>query len=64
MSHSSLSYYPAATSALAKHRRELNRPLRCRGTHDGYTLTPAGRQIRIGPVAFWIVIGVLVVMAV
>jgi murein DD-endopeptidase MepM/ murein hydrolase activator NlpD len=33
-------------------------------THDGYTLTHAGHQIRIGPVAFWIVVGALVVMAV
>ena len=31
---------------------------------DGYTLQHAGRQIRIGPVAFWIVVGTLVVMAV
>jgi hypothetical protein len=64
MSHSSFRTTPPLTSALARHRRELNRPLRCRGTHDGYTLTPAGRQIRIGPVAFWIMVGVLVVMAV
>lgn len=26
-------------------------------SHDGYTLQHAGRQIRIGPVAFWIVVG-------
>lgn len=31
---------------------------------DGYTLTHAGRQVRIGPVAFWIVVGTLVVMGV
>jgi len=29
-------------------------------THDGYTLTHADHQIRIGPVAFWIVVGALV----
>lgn len=28
-----------------------------------YTLTHAGRQVRLGPVAFWIVVGTLVVMA-
>ncbi len=28
-----------------------------------YTLVHAGRQVRIGPVAFWIVVGTLVVMA-
>jgi murein DD-endopeptidase MepM/ murein hydrolase activator NlpD len=30
----------------------------------GYTLVHAGRQVRLGPVAFWVVIGTLVVMAV
>jgi murein DD-endopeptidase MepM/ murein hydrolase activator NlpD len=30
----------------------------------GYTLTHAGRQIRVGPIAFWIVVGTLVIMAV
>src|SRR5688572_21031987 len=28
-----------------------------------YTLTHAGRQVRLGPVAFWVVVGTLVVMA-
>jgi murein DD-endopeptidase MepM/ murein hydrolase activator NlpD len=28
-----------------------------------YTLTHAGRQVRIGPVAFWVVVGTLVIMA-
>src|ERR1044071_1824069 len=31
---------------------------------NGYTLVHAGRQVRIGPVAFWIVVGALMVMAV
>jgi murein DD-endopeptidase MepM/ murein hydrolase activator NlpD len=31
---------------------------------DGYTLVHAGRQVRIGPIAFWITVGTLVVMAV
>jgi murein DD-endopeptidase MepM/ murein hydrolase activator NlpD len=31
---------------------------------DGYTLAHAGRQVRIGPVAFWIAVGTLMVMAV
>jgi murein DD-endopeptidase MepM/ murein hydrolase activator NlpD len=30
----------------------------------GYTLAHAGRQVRIGPVAFWIVVGALVIMGV
>jgi murein DD-endopeptidase MepM/ murein hydrolase activator NlpD len=31
-------------------------------SHSGYTLVHAGRQVRLGPVAFWIVVGTLVVM--
>ena len=30
----------------------------------GYTLALAGRQLRLGPIAFWVVVGTLVVMAV
>ena len=68
MSHSSLSYFPAAdqparqasprTQSAAAISRHLQR------THNGYTLTHAGHQIRIGPVAFWIVVGGLVAMAI
>ena len=29
----------------------------------GYTIAHAGRQIRFGPVAFWIAVGAVVVMA-
>ena len=32
-------------------------------TAAGYTLAHAGRQVRLGPVAFWIVVGTLVIMA-
>src|SRR6202045_194101 len=28
-----------------------------------YTLVHAGRQLRIGPIAFWVVVGTLVIMA-
>jgi murein DD-endopeptidase MepM/ murein hydrolase activator NlpD len=31
---------------------------------DGYTLLHGGHQVRIGPVAFWIVVGTLVIMAI
>jgi len=68
MSHSSPSYYPAAdhigrqaqprTQSAGSISRHLHR------SHDGYTLTHAGHQVRIGPVAFWIVVGALVIMAV
>jgi len=68
MSHSSQLHYsnahaagraahPRAQSAAAV-SRHLHRP------HDGYTLVHAGRQVRIGPVAFWIVVGTLVIMAI
>src|SRR5215475_9642141 len=30
---------------------------------DGFTFTHAGRQIRLGPIAFWVVVGTLVIMA-
>src|SRR5713226_6955577 len=30
----------------------------------GYTLVHAGRQLRLGPIAFWVVVGTLVIMAV
>lgn len=36
---------------------------RRRTDRDTYTLGHAGRQVRIGPVAFWTVVGTLVVMA-
>jgi murein DD-endopeptidase MepM/ murein hydrolase activator NlpD len=32
--------------------------------HDGYTLEHDGRRVRIGPIAFWIVVGTLVIMGV
>jgi murein DD-endopeptidase MepM/ murein hydrolase activator NlpD len=49
--------HPRAQSAAAV-SRHLHR------AHGDYTLVHGGRQIRIGPVAFWIVVGTLVVMAV
>src|SRR3954466_5781283 len=35
-----------------------------RGGSAGYPLAHAGRQLRLGPLAFWVVVGTLVVMAV
>ena len=68
MSHSSHSYYPTADHAgrqaqpraqsAAAVSRHLHR------AHGDYTLVHGGRQVRIGPIAFWIVVGTLVVMAV
>src|SRR6185437_5232698 len=49
---------PRAQSAatVSRHMQQRSR--------NGYTLQHGGRQVRIGPVAFWIVVGGLVVMAV
>lgn len=49
--------HPRARAAAAVSRHVQRSP-------DGYTLMHAGRQVRIGPVAFWIVVGTLVIMGV
>lgn len=65
MPHSSPSSRPRAAHHTAHSQtaatvsRALHRP---RG--GDYTLAHAGRQVRIGPVAFWIVVGTTVVMGV
>lgn len=46
---------PQAARAQPQRRRQ--------GHRTDYTLVHAGRQVRLGPVAFWIVVGSLVVMA-
>jgi murein DD-endopeptidase MepM/ murein hydrolase activator NlpD len=60
------SRYPASEPARHVHPRAsaaaMSRHLQ-RG-HGGYILTHAGHQIRIGPIAFWIVVGALVIMGV
>ncbi len=68
MSHSSHPYYPTADPAgrpaqpraqsAAAMSRHLHR------AHGDYTLVHGGRQVRVGPIAFWIVVGTLVIMAV
>ncbi|MGH6684381.1 MAG: M23 family metallopeptidase [Pseudolabrys sp.] len=61
MSHSSQSFHPAAgrnAQSAAAVSRHLHR------AHGDYTLVHGGRQVRIGPIAFWIVVGTLVIMAV
>jgi len=42
----------------------LSRHLHLHRTRGGYTLTHGRHQVRIGPVAFWIVVGTLVIMGV
>src|SRR5438105_1133864 len=62
------SYHPAA-DATARHAQPRGQSAAAISRHlhrayDAYTLTHAGHQVRIGPVAFWIVVGALVIMAV
>ena len=68
MSYSSYSHYehsgraaaarPQSAASVSRHLSGL------RGSLADYTLMHAGRQVRIGPVAFWIVVGTLVIMGV
>ena len=52
----------AATPAQHRAPAPAQAPRRGRNPAD-YTLLHAGRQVRLGPVAFWIVVGTLVIMA-
>jgi len=69
---STSSYYPNTDPHHAQYAQQpprahsaaaMSRHVQQRG-RNGYTLQHAGRQVRIGPVAFWIVVGTLVVMAI
>jgi murein DD-endopeptidase MepM/ murein hydrolase activator NlpD len=69
MSHSHQSAYASAghgghsSCGRAKSAAAVSGHLTCSRT-GGYTLTHGSRQVRIGPVAFWIVVGTLMTMAV
>lgn len=52
----------AASPVKPAHQRSTAPTRRGRNPSD-YTLVHAGRQVRVGPVAFWIVVGALVIMA-
>ncbi len=63
MSHLSHSHHrnnvrPQSAAAVSQHLS------RSHAAVGDYTLVHGGRQVRIGPVAFWIVVGTLVIMAV
>jgi murein DD-endopeptidase MepM/ murein hydrolase activator NlpD len=54
--HPSDSYsQPRSAAAVSRHLQR---------SRNGYTLQHRGHQVRIGPVAFWIVVGTLVIMAI
>ncbi len=71
MSYRSEAYYPQAGHS-ARHYQQPQQPQKKRvhpvsrhaATARDYILGHAGRQLRLGPVAFWIVVGTLVIMAV
>ena len=61
------SYYPTTEHGRSAHPRAQSAAAVSRHLHRAtgdYTLLHGGRQVRIGPVAFWIVVGTLVAMAV
>jgi len=67
MSHSSYSYaqhagHPARSAPRAQSAAAVSRHIN-RATGD-YMLVHGGRQVRIGPVLFWIVVGTLVIMGI
>ena len=58
----------AAHTRTTSRRRAAAEPGRARASADGrpqagYTIAHAGRQVRFGPVAFWIAVGTVVIMA-
>ena len=59
---SSARHYHSHRSTDAGPDRPADAPVR--RWSAGYTLAHAGRQLRLGPIAFWVVVGTLVVMAV
>src|SRR5271155_5271023 len=55
-----LAQQAAPQSARNGNRRPESRP---HAGQSGYTIAHAGRQVRFGPVAFWIAVGTVVIMA-
>jgi hypothetical protein len=56
---------PRRSSAQHHHRNHSRRPQGAAAPRwAGLSLVHAGRQLRIGPIAFWVVVGTLVIMAV
>ncbi len=53
--------YPAHPAPAPKMHARPHHP--ARKTSTDYTLVHGGRQVRLGPIAFWVVVGTLVVMA-
>jgi murein DD-endopeptidase MepM/ murein hydrolase activator NlpD len=62
MPHRPESYQPVSHRPVHHANARASHVALLRQTAD-YTLVHAGRQVRIGPVAFWVVVGTLVIMA-
>ena len=56
------SWQPTSRDAARRYRAAPARR-RPSGQRRGYTIAHAGRQVRFGPVAFWIAVGTIVIMA-
>jgi murein DD-endopeptidase MepM/ murein hydrolase activator NlpD len=63
MPHQSGQHRPTHHHRPAAHATHRRAATATTGPAD-YTLAHAGRQLRIGPIAFWVVVGTLVIMAV
>ena len=66
LSHSPYEYGArgAHSTARSQSAAAVSHHLNNKSRGSDYTLVHGGRQVRIGPVAFWIVVGTLVVMGV
>src|SRR5436853_7113111 len=59
-----MAHGPHSSPGERRHPSFQRTPARGGGSGSHYALVHAGRQVRLGPVAFWIVVGTLVIMAV
>lgn len=65
LSHFRYEHAGSAAASRTQSAAAVSRHLhRSHASLGDYTLVHAGRQVRIGPIAFWIVVGTLVIMAV
>src|SRR5438876_343984 len=62
MPHRSRSHYNHSDNSV--HARTARASSATAQVAADYTLVHAGRQLRLGPIAFWVVVGTLVIMAV
>jgi len=55
-------HHPRDHGRTPNRRPAASQPRSASRPHDGYTLVHAGKQVRFGPVVFWIVVGTVVVL--